>query len=297
VPLTEALTKEEETQFDAMRDAPATATPAAETATPSPASPAAETASEEPKHVPVAEVIRQRERRQAAEKERDQVRADYAKLQGRLDMLEQLARQTTQTPTTEIPDVNVDPVGHFKARAEQQEKEIAEVRSFRQQFEQRQQQQNTVQQIAQTVSAQEMAFRKEHADYDEAVNYIREVRGRQLAALGITDPAMQAQHIQNDVFQIANAALQNKGNAAQVAYELAKASGWSPKAKEAEKAPEPTADEIKVTMAAKGQQQGSSIGQVRGAAPAKIDLAALANMSNEEFDAATKGNKWKQFWQ
>lgn len=307
MPLTEALSKEEESQFDAMKAADVAPSPAAESPpAPSPETPTAETstASEDAKHVPVAEVIKQRERRQAAEKEVAAVKAEYARLQGRLDTLEQLAKQVGQPAAPALPDVNADPVGYFRAKTEAQEKQLSELATFRQQFEQRQQQQFTVQQVAQTVNAQEMAFRKDNPDYDEAVNYIREVRGRQLAALGITDPAMQAQHIQNDVFQIANAALQNKGNAAQVAYELAKASGWTPKAKATAPAPvadsaktEPTPDELKVALAAKGQEQGASIGQVRGTAPKKIDLAALANMSNEEFAEATKGNKWKQFWQ
>jgi hypothetical protein len=74
--------------------------------------------------------------------------------------------------------------------------------------------------------------------------------------------------------------MQDRVNPAQMIYELSKHRGYKPASSE----------EDKLDTIERGQKQ-KALGS-NGAAPKKLTLEALAQMSDEDFAAATKGGKW-----
>ena len=300
------LSTEEAAFFETKGEAPAAVAPEPEPAKDAPAAkePAKEDAApadgEKGGDLKVA-LKQERERRRAEAAARQEAELKYAKLQSRLDTLQELATTTVQPQQAkapdEIPDINVDPVGHFRAKDAIREREIAELRAWKQNQERQGQELNNVQRISQIAQAQEAEFVKETPDYNDASTHLREMRAAQLRAYGITDPAQIQSIIAQDAITIAANALAQQKNPAKVIYEMAKASGFTGKA------PAPAAaqkvvsqEEAKIDMAAKGQKAGSSVGQIGGAATPPTTMEALASMSDEEFAEATKGNKWQRLF-
>lgn len=267
----------------------------------------------------LTELQQERERRRAEAKGRQESEKQFAALQARLDTLARLAAAQGQQQTeAEIPDVTVDPVGHFKAKNDVLERQLREngewrkqQENWRAQQEQQAQAVNNIQRLTQLANAHEVEFRKSTPDYDEASSYMRATRDAELEAYGIKDGFQRAQMIQQDAINIAAQALADSRNPAEVIYAMARARGYQVKAKTAPaaaaqaapvvqaapvtaSAAQTVSDEIKVAMAAKGQQAGQSIGQVPGGAAPAVTLDSLAKMSDAEFADATKGDKWRK---
>lgn len=247
--------------------------------------------------VPYGVVKSERKKRQEAQKEAADLRAAMAKGEGRLETLEKLIKAEQQRASQrpgepiQIPDVNVDPIGHFRAENEVLKQQLSEIGQWRNQQEQQANVQTNVSRISQIASGHEAEFKKITPDYDDASNYLRSMEDARLQTMGVSDPAARAQAINNSALQIALTALNSGKNAAETVYALAKASGYQPKGKAA---PAKTQDAQKIEMAAQGQKQAGGIGAVNGTAPAKGSLQALADMSEDEFAKATEGGNWKK---
>lgn len=310
--ISESISAEESSLLDAdrvaEREAPAEQAAPAPEAAPAPVSaePAAEGA-------PVAEaapvlsveqqqanaVTQERERRKAAEKREAESKATLATMQGRLDVLAELAqRQTQPAPTQDqsitIPDVNEDPIGHFTARAQLAEQTTARIAEQFQQMQSQAQVQNNVQGLMRIAQAQEETFKAEKPDYPQAADFLKASRDRELQFMGIADPYQRQQLILQDVAAIAAQALQLNRNFGEIAYQLAEARGYQSAAPApaplAAKVPAPAqttpsaADRIQAVAA--GQAANVSLSQVPGsAAPRALSVTELANMPEEKFAA------------
>jgi hypothetical protein len=245
----------------------------------------------------------ERERRRAIAKERDEIKTNFTKLQSRIDTLTEIAK-TAASPLqplkaeapTEIPDINTDPVGHFKALRAQDRAELDQMKAWKVAQERQFEQTNNVQRISQLAQAQESEFKKTTPDYDQASAHLMQQRDAELLAYGISDPMERKNIIAQDAIQIAASALGQNKNPAQVIYEMSKARGYVGKAPAAASpAPgkAPTEAE-KVRMAAAGQKAGASLGQLNGAASPPTTLESLASMSDEDFAKATAGGQWRK---
>lgn len=273
----------------------------------------------------------ERERRRATEKERNEAKEQLAKLTGRFETLAQLAQAQQQQPNAQqpqnqqpepqivIPDIANDPVGHFQAQLliERREREaltkrLEETANWRQQQEQTAQATNNVQRLAQIAIQHEQEFSKVQPEYQKAALYVRDMRDAELKAMGYADPAQRAQMIQVDALNIAAQALNNNMSAAEVVWAIAQARGFktapaapAPEAPAPVQTPAPVAPAApaqnigaeKLKTVSKGQETGQSIGQVNGAPPPQESLPErLLAMSDEDFEAATKGDKWRQLF-
>ena len=245
----------------------------------------------------------ERERRRAIAKERDEAKLSFAKLQSRLDTLTEIAKtaanpQPQKPAEPEIPDINVDPVGHFRVKSAMLEKQVQDMAAWKTAQEQQFTQTNNVQRISQIAQVQEGEFKKITPDYDQASQHLINQRDAELVAYGITDPMERKNIIAQDAMTIAANALANGKNPAQVIYDMSKARGYSatPKPATASAAPAQTipTETEEVRMAAAGQKAGASLGQLNGAASPPTTLEALAKMSEDEFAEATKGNNWRK---
>lgn len=255
---------------------------------------------EKSKTVPHGALHEERELRKAEKKRADEATEKFIKLQSRLDTLTEIAKAGLQQPKQEpaapqIPDINTDPVGHFRALREQDRRELDALKSKLSEQESRGAQVNNVQRITQIAQAQEAEFVKANPDYNAASAHLLNLREAQLIAFGITDPAERANIRNQDAVTIATTALAQNRNPAQVVYEMAKASGYKPaETKSAETKPAAPSEAEKVKMAAKGQEAGQSLNQINGAANPPTTLESLLKMDEAEFAEATKGDKWRK---
>lgn len=284
-----------------------------------PAEAAAAKKAEKDKTIPLATLLEERTRRKQAEEQQSKTQQDFAKLSGRMEVIQALIAQQAEeskraapAAQVEIPSIDTDPVGHFKAKDAIREREFQELRQWRQQQEANAHVQNNVQAISRVVSAQEIEFTKANPQYKPASQFLVESRDAELQQMGY-DPAARAQIISNDILTMGANALSNNRNAASMFYEIAKARGFretpasngeaspTPAQKiqaqiEAAKtaAPIPSAAQ-KLATVAKGQEAGQSLGQAQGGNAAGPPSAeALLAMSDEDFAEMTKGKNWKK---
>lgn len=322
--LAEPLTAEESSLMDADRDsehsqpepqpepeaapepAPEPEAAAAEPEAAEHAEPEIDPATGKQRKVDYGALHAEREKRRAAEGREREKSEQLAKLMGRFDVLSQLAQQKTQqqaAPQTdapiEIPDINVDPVGHFEARTKLAEQKLAAVDKWREEQQKQTETYNNVQRLQQIAQSHEAEFSKANPDYQEAFQHLRANRDAELEAMGYSDPAQRQQIINNDALQIAAQALQRNMNAAEVVYKMAKARGWAGKVVPQPipaPAPQVHPDTAKLKTVAKGQAASQSLGQVNGSAPAETGVQAILAMSDADFAAKFSGADGEANW-
>ena len=326
------LSPEEERLMESMRDdIPAPETPAA-TPEPAaaPAAPAAETTEdfeievpEAPEATPTADrrgnMVPQQALHQSREKlkaeiaarakveaelaaERAQRAQDAAVLQARVDMIAKVAemQQPAPVPTStapvaeELPDVNTDPIGHFRAANQQQQKQIEALTGMVRGQQEVQQQAQRAAQLRQWGEAQELAFEAQEPSYREAMGFLRQQRHDELAELGITNPAAREEIIGKDVAEIALRAQQRGINFAEQLYKVSQKRGFVKAAPAAPVAPALPAldpdDDIDVPAPvaraeriARGRENSTTIGSLGSAPPARLSVEKIANMPEKDF--------------
>lgn len=238
----------------------------------------------------------EREKRKAAEAKAQDTEKQLATALGRFSVLEQLAKQAPlqqapQALSEAVPDINTDPVGHFKALYEQTQQKVTDIDKWRQTQEANATAMNNVQQLTRIAMNHEGEFSKKTPDYQDAATYVRSVRDQELQAMGYADPGVRQQIIQGDALQIAAQALQNNMNAAEVVYNIAKARGYTAKAPPAAA---PAGDIKKLETVANGQKQASPLSEANGSAAPPMSVDALLKMSDADFEKATKGDNWRK---
>lgn len=241
----------------------------------------------------------ERKKRQAAEADVVKAREDFAKLSGRIEVLQQLAqRQQPQQAAQEtvIPDVNVDPVGHFQAKFAESERKLQDVTKWRETQDANATAMNNVRELTGIAMRHETEFSKTTPDYQDAAAYVREARDKELDYMGYKDPAVRNQIIQQDALQIAAQALQGNLNAAEVVYNIAKARGYQAKAAAlvAPIAPAKSPDAVKIATVAKGQAATQSLGQVNGESVPDLSPDAILKMSDAEFTKWASDDNWRK---
>lgn len=286
------LSTEEQSQLDQMRDEPDSAAEPAAAEPGEPGEPAAEPAADgRPRMVPHAALHEERLRRQATEKDLADARKERQTLEERTNLLLQrmqpAAQPTQQQATAEIPDVATDPVGHIVAKMNQQQGVIEQlVQAYVGAAQQQQMAQAgaTIQQRAQALEAE---FRAATPEYDAGAAFLADARNRELIAAGWSDPAERRTLISQEAFGLAQRAIQNNRNPAEVVLELAKIRGFAPAAAGGDGAGAPAAANAgqRIANAAAGQRQaGTSLSNTRGGgAPAPMDAQRLVNMDAAEF--------------
>ena len=204
-------------------------------------------------------------------------------------------QEQPQPQAPAIPDMATDPVGHIVARLDQTQQRVDQFGQGSQQqqqaWTQQQQQAQVLQNFVMRAQALENEFKIETPDYEAAFTHLNQVRGKELAKIGIRDPGERMRAIQQQNLIIADIAMQNGQNPAQVLYELAQDRGYAParspaeqeQAAEPEQVPNGMTDRQRLDTLAAGQQQARSIGNMRGAAPPPLTAQRLLEMDGDEF--------------
>jgi hypothetical protein len=228
-----------------------------------------------PRNVPLAALQAERQARQESEARARQLEERFQQV---LERLAPPPAMADQTPA--LPDPDVDPIGHFKAVAEQVQAKLAQ-----QEAQTAQQQQFAA--FASAITRAETEFRAQAKDYDNALSFAKQSRDAELTALGFNDPAFRAQVIQNEVIQSAQHNLAIGRNPALAIYEYAKVRGYAA-------TPPAQTGQDKIATIAAGQKASKSPSSAPGAVNnQRMTLEALASMSDDDFDVNFE-KIWKQ---
>lgn len=243
------------------------------------AAPEGEAAAEQPQEeraksfVPIGELQRERNRRKEEAAARAKAEQDLQRLAGRLDVLQQTwqQQQKPQEQQQALPPISEAPLDHIESH----EQRMARLEQQEQQRQRQQQEMQAQQQFLGTIRGGEQQFRATAPDYDAAIQHLRKDRADELAEAGYT-PDQCEQIIDGEAMAIAQSALQQRRNPAEVWYNMAKRRGY--------RAAQQQNGAEKVEMIDRGQQASRSLSQAGGAAPpGKLTLDALLKMSDEEF--------------
>jgi len=284
----DTLSSDEQKYFDSKGAAtpanpvpPSPSEPAAEPPTPPAADLAGTRSPAEPKTVPLAALHEERERRKELQRQIEDVnrRADE-----RFNLIAQklAASAPAAESKREMPDPEKDAVGAIRMTAE----EVKVLSDFKRQVEAQAAQSQAIQAVFAHAARLENEFESRTPDFQTASAFLRETRAQELATLGV-DPYRVQQILGLEKLQLAQAALQQGRNPAEIIYALAKMRGYSPNAGGPKgRAASSDGEASKLARIAKGQEAGTSLGAASGAAPGKTGIEALLGMSDAEFASA-----------
>lgn len=215
---------------------------------------------------------------QEERKLRRQEREERLKLQGRMEMLERMANEGRAQQQPEVKEL--DPL----AKLEESHQFVAEQRK-------REQQSAARSDLVDWYASDAAEFSQENPDFTEAYKYAVDHRLKELHLVGLT-PAEARQTLEQNELVIVHMARQRGISAAQIIYDQAKHRGYTGK-----KAEEPKAAPDKLANVAEGQKAAKSLSQAPGGTAKVKSIEALLSMDDDEFDAATKGKKWRQIFE
>lgn len=275
----DAMSDDERKQLESMREEPiADPEPA-----PEPAPPEKEAKKEPEKQtmVPHEAMEAERQRRKTAERKAQEMELNQARLDERLNLLNEA--MTKKAPVKEAPDPDKDALGAVKITID----EVNELKKFRETYENNQRQAAQIQEIGNKAANMEREFITSTPDYNEATTFLKQSRFNELQAFGLT-PEQAQQELIKETLSIAIQALNTGKNPAEIAYKLAMTRGYTKKQVEAVKQAE--TDSEKLANIAAGQKANLSLGDVSGSPPnsKKIDGKTLATMSEAQFAKVLK---------
>ena len=239
-------------------------------------------------------------RKQAEERERakDQQLQQLIQSQAQRDQEYRVAQERLQqilAKQNPPPDENADPLAFTVHTAKQTQAQVEQLRREQQwaaqqqeqvrlQQEQAQRQQQQVQQLMQLTTQAEESFAKVTPDYQDAVQFIKAERAKELVAIGW--PVEEAaKGVEREGWQLAHQWLSQGMNPAQMAYQLAKAKGWQGNVSAEQKLQMQEAGQ----RAAKPTGGGTTKGKLTMAALASMTPSQLAGLSEADFKAVAGG--------
>lgn len=232
------------------------------------------------KTVPLAAL---QETREALKEEKRRNEEIQRRTDERLRLLTEAMTKAPESsrPAAVIPDPEKDALGALKANQQQ----LRELMDYKQRTEAQQaeglQRQNLINR-AQQLEAQ---FVQETPDYGSASQFLIKSRQDELLATGMYTPQQVHQTIQGETMALAQQAINNGTNPAQIIYNIAKARGYT-KSELAKLDASVETDAQKFDRVAAGQAASKSVGQALGAQVSSgkaMDSKTLANMSDDDF--------------
>lgn len=240
--------------------------------------------------VPYGALAEERARRKELQRELQQSASARQRLQERLDALHTLARQPEPQDKQAAPNADVAEAPAIEGATTSTIAADEASRAFGAQ-------------VLQSVRN----YATECPDFLEAYQHARRARVEELAGLGFTPDEALTITFENEL-EVINSAFATGRNPAQVIYDFAVrrgyrpsdgsqaaavAGGASPSARPIDARPVMTEAE-KIALAARGQAASKSLSAAGGGSTAPLTLEALADMSDEEFAEATKGDRWQR---
>jgi hypothetical protein len=240
---------------------------------------------QQPKVVPLAALHEERQKRKEQQERIRMMEERFTQLQN--IVAQRLTPQQQQQQQPEIPDVAVDPVGHFKARAEMLEREINGLRQPIQEMRQQTEQERQVAALRNHVTAQEAQFVQAKPDYYDALSHMQALSVQGIKALGYSDQqavALASQEYLKMAYRIAS----QGENVAEHVYQMALANGYQGKQQQAS-GQDQLQSVKKIAGAAKSLGSGGGVSQ-------KLSLQALAEMPADDFAKAVSDDEFRKLF-
>lgn len=237
----------------------------------------------------------ERERRKAVEKELADFREKAARVDERLRILTEAARQpqapAPAAPAAEPPKVP-NPEEDIFGYAKHLEQQIADLKSGLERTAQETREEREFKAVRDDYIADLNRFGAQEPAFADAFRFIAQTRAAELKALGATD-AQIPQMLGKEELDVAIAARQRGVSPAELLFQVAKARGFAPKAPEPAPAPAAAPAETAAQRAervAAGQAgPGKSLSVAGGAPAGEVTFEMLASMNERDFEAfATK---------
>lgn len=246
--------------------------------------------------VPQQALHQEREKRKAIEKTLAEAQikfaADQARAQERLDLLAAAitAPASAPTPAAEaaLPDVNTEPVEHFRALAERQAKSVQDLKAIITGMQENGRRNAQIADLRNWGAQQERVFAAQEPAYPDAMKFLEESRHAELERVGVLDPNERAKIIGSDIQAIATRARAEGADFAARLYGVAEARGFKKAAPAETTAAIPALDApLPLPDAAEriehGRQNSMTLGSVGAAPPARLSVEKIANMPEKDF--------------
>lgn len=240
------------------------------------------------------------EARKQAEARRAEVEAKYAQDMAKLNERFQVVAQTLaqgqpraeQPKPVEIPDVNVDPIGHFQAKTALLERQLEEAKQKFGAVEQTSQQEQQLRRVGEAVRNAEAEYAKAVPDYPQSQEYLMSQWAAEADAAGLP----REQVIRARALEIAAHAGRTGMNPAELAYKLAGSRGY----RKAD-ASQPTQQRQPAGPSIETLQRGMNASRSPSAAPGRAaagELSAEAILQMEDAEFAKKfGGRDNAAWE
>lgn len=205
------------------------------------------------------------------------------------DMQQAKAAAEAEANRPVMPDKATDPLGYLDYQINQVKESIAALAQSQQQQTKETTEQTQIRQFFDAVNESVVEFKKTNEDYPDAVQYLMNLRARDLSMMGY-GPDQVKQQVDQEAARIAATAMQNGKSPAAAAYELAKSHGYTPKTPV--KSTQTVTPESKLDSIKKGLE---TTGAERGAPPATYSTESVKNMSNSQLTDAVE-NHWEEMF-
>lgn len=214
-----------------------------------------------------------------------------ATLNGRMSVLERLARGLPGTEEAQKPvviDPDADPLGAIKNTYQT----VEELKAQLKQRDDREAAQSQEQQFISSYRQAADAYTQEVPDFPAAYTHLVSGRAAELELIG-HDPQMVAQIVAAEEKMIINTALAQGRNPLETIYAVAKQRGYA-KAAETPAVQAKTDDVTKILAMKKAEPATRTLSNAPGNASSTPSLDDLANMSEDDFAEATSGKNWRK---
>lgn len=235
----------------------------------------------EPRVVPLAALHEERSKRRELAAQVEAERRTREELERRF---EQRLQAMARPPAPQPPTLDENPLGHMVHKLDTLQAQQQELMQQSEAERQAGHRAAMEAQLANKVQREEQAFVARQPDYQNAIQHMHQLRTRELQVLGMDEFAAE-QKSAAELREFAYVTAAQGRSPAEIAYNLAKARGYNPA---------PAQDpQQRIQTAQRGTAAAASLG---GGASTSGGVTArqLLSMSDDEFAAATSGDKWRK---
>ena len=248
------------------------------------------------KTVPYGALHAEREMRKETQQQLAETQRLLGQMEGLKEQLQELRQGKQGEDTTQDEqdrfeeEFEEDPIGALRKQNEalraRLDAEDSNKQEQQQTAEEQAKQQQQLEEFMGDVTKQVAEFEKGHPDYPDAFKHLMDLRVAEYKTMGINDPQRLEMMFNQEAISLAQGAIANGKNPAEVAYEMAKVRGYTKSAGgSADNGKSGETLEQQMERLEKGAKASSTLTGGGSAGSDKLSLTDISTMSDKEFDA------------